>query len=305
MSDDDRDNPLGSYLRARRALVTPEQAGLPPGGNRRVPGLRREEVALLAGISADYYLRLERGRDKNPSAQVLESLARVLHLDEVEQEYLLGLIAPRPRRRRRRTPEERVPARLHQLLASVQVPAFVEGRAFDVLASNRLAVALSPRLQPGYNRLRSLLLDPEEQAFQQDWTRSTEGFIAAFRKSVGDDTDSPRFVELVGELALSSERFRTLWARHDIRGLEGGTTTVNHPVVGELRLHRDKLPVDNLLLVLYYADQGSDSDEKLRLLASMAQTEQVTEITAFDRSAGMRTPLTLASWPSIRAPQQS
>jgi transcriptional regulator with XRE-family HTH domain len=309
MSDDDRANPLGSYLRARRALVTPEQAGLAPGANRRVPGLRREEVALLAGISADYYLRLERGRDKNPSVQVLEALARVLRLDEVEQEYLLGLAAPRPkpRTRRRRTPE-RVPPRLHQLLASVQVPAFVEGRAFDVLAANRLAVALSPRLQPGYNRLRSLLLDPEEQAFQQDWTRSTEGFIAAFRKSIGDDVDSPRFVELVGELALSSERFRTLWARHDIRSLEGGTTTVNHPVVGELRLHRDKLPVGDLLLVLYYADQGSESDEKLRLLASMAQTTQpaqVTEITAFDRTTAMRTPLTLASWPSSRAPQQS
>jgi transcriptional regulator with XRE-family HTH domain len=267
---DDRANLLGDYLRARRALVTPEQVGLPAGANRRVPGLRREELAMLAGISADYYLRLERGRDKNPSPQVLESLAQVLQLDELEQEYLLGLAAARPRRQRRQKPE-RVPARLHQLLASVQVPAFVEGRAFDVLASNRLAVALSPRLQPGYNRLRSLLLDPEEQAFQQDWTRSTEGFIAAFRKSIGDDIDNPRFVELVGELALSSERFRTLWARHDVRGLEGGTTTVNHPVVGELHLHRDKLPVEDLLLVLYYADQGSQSDEKLRLLASLAQ----------------------------------
>jgi transcriptional regulator with XRE-family HTH domain len=240
---------------------------------------------MLAGISADYYLRLERGRDKNPSSQVLESLARVLHLDELEQEYLLGLAAPRPKSPRRRKPE-RVPARLHQLLASVQVPAFVEGRAFDVLASNRLAVALSPRLQPGCNRLRSLLLDPEEQAFQQDWTRSAEGFIAAFRKSVGDDIDNPRFVELAGELALSSERFRTLWARHDVRNLDGGTTTVNHPVVGELRLHRDKLPVDGLLLVLYYADQGSESDEKLRLLASMAQTAPAPARTG-SRTAGL------------------
>src|ERR1700691_5360577 len=119
MNDADRANLLGGYLRARRALVTPEQAGLLGGANRRVPGLRREEVAMLAGISADYYLRLERGRDKNPSLQVLGSLARVLHLDELEQEYLLGLAAPRPRRKRRRKPE-RVPARLHQLLASVQ-----------------------------------------------------------------------------------------------------------------------------------------------------------------------------------------
>jgi transcriptional regulator with XRE-family HTH domain len=270
MGDEDRANRLGGYLRARRALVTAEQAGIPAGANRRVPGLRREEVALLAGISADYYLRLERGRDRNPSPQVLESLARVLRLDEVEQDFLLGLAASRPKPRRRPRPKpEQVPARLHQLLASVQVPAFVEGRAFDVLASNRLAVALSPRLRPGCNRLRSLLLDPEEQAFQQDWTRSAEGFIAAFRKSIGDDVDDPRFVELVGELALSSERFRALWARQDIRGLDGGTTTVNHPVVGELHLHRDKLPVGDVLLVLYYADQGSESDEKLRLLASL------------------------------------
>jgi transcriptional regulator with XRE-family HTH domain len=271
VNDDDRANRLGSYLRARRALVTPEQAGLPAGANRRVPGLRREEMALLAGISGDYYLRLERGRDNNPSPQVLESLARVLQLDEVERDYLLSLAASRPRQQRHRKPE-RVPARLHQLLASVQIPAFVEGRAFDVLASNQLAVALSPRLQPGYNRLRSLLLDPEERAFQQDWARSTEGFIAAFRKSIGDDINDPRFVELVGELALSSERFRALWARHDIRSLEGGTTTVNHPVVGELHLHRDKLPVGDLLLVLYYPDQGSESDEKLRVLASLTQT---------------------------------
>jgi transcriptional regulator with XRE-family HTH domain len=277
VSNEDRANLLGSYLRARRALVTPDQAGIPAGANRRVSGLRREEVAMLAGISADYYLRLERGRDKNPSAQVLESLARVLHLDELEREYLLGLTAARPGPRRRRKPE-RVPARLHQLLASVQVPAFVEGRAFDVLASNRLAVAFSPRLQPGYNRLRSLLLDPEEQEFQQDWTRSAQGFIAAFRRSIGDDVDDPRIVELVGELALSSERFRTLWARHDVRGLEGGTTTVNHPAVGELSLHRDKLPVeDGLLLVLYYADQGSESDEKLRVLASLVQTADVRQ----------------------------
>jgi transcriptional regulator with XRE-family HTH domain len=271
MNGEERANRLGGYLRARRALVTPEQAGIPAGANRRVPGLRREELAMLAGISADYYLRLERGRDNHPSIQVLESLARVLRLDDVEQEYLLSLATQRPRPEHRRRKPERVPARLHQLLASVGVPAFVEGRAFDVLASNPLARALSPRLAPGHNRLRSLLLDPEEQAFQQDWARSTEGFVAAFRKSAGDDVDDPRFVELVGELALSSERFRTLWARHDIRALGGGTSNVNHPVVGALHLHRDKLPVDGLLLVLYYPDQGSESDEKLRILASLAQ----------------------------------
>ncbi|WP_030900531.1 helix-turn-helix transcriptional regulator [Streptomyces sp. NRRL F-5126] len=271
MKDEEAGNRLGSYLRARRELVTPAQAGILPGGNRRVPGLRREEVALLAGISPDYYLRLERGRDKNPSQQVLTSLARVLRLDEVERAYLLGLTAARPRAPRRKRPEH-VPARVHQLLAHLQIPAFVEGRAFDVLASNPMAVAFSPRLRPGENRLRSLLLDPEERAFHQDWARATAGFVAALRATIGDDTDNPRFVELVGELALSSPRFRTLWARHDVRDLEGGTAAVHHPVVGELRLHRDKLPVEDVLLVVYYPDKDSDSDEKLRLLATLSQT---------------------------------
>ena len=234
-------------------------------------GLRREEVALLAGISADYYLRLERGRDKNPSAQVLEALARVLQLDDVERQYLLSLTTSRPRARPQRRPE-RVPARLHQLLAAVGVPAFVEGRSFDVLAANSLATALSPRLRPGENRLRSILLDPEEREFHADWERSTAGFVAAFRNNIADVRDDARVVELVGELSLASARFRTLWARHDVRELSGGTTTVRHPVVGELTLHRDKLPVDNLILVLYYPDQSGDSAEKLRLLASLAAT---------------------------------
>jgi transcriptional regulator with XRE-family HTH domain len=184
-----------------------------------VSGLRREEVALLAGISPDYYLRLERGRDKTPSPQVLESLARVLQLDDVERTYLLGLATARLKSPRRKRPEH-VPPRAHELLAHLQIPAFVEGRAFDVLASNPLAVALSPRLRPGLNRLRSLLLDPEEQAFHQDWNKATADFIAALRTTIGDDIDNPRFVELVGELALSSQRFRTLWVRHDVRSLD-------------------------------------------------------------------------------------
>jgi transcriptional regulator with XRE-family HTH domain len=265
MIHDEGTNRLGEYLHARRQLVTPEQAGIPAGSHRRVPGLRREEVAMLAGISVDYYLRLERGRDKNPSSQVLEALARVLRLDDVERRYLLDLPADRPRVRPRRRPE-RVPARLHHLLAAIGVPAFVEGRSFDVLASNPLAVALSPRLRAGQNRLRSLLLDPEEQAFHSDWAAACAAAVAAFRRSMGDD---PRTLELVGELSVASARFRELWARHDIRELEGGTATVHHPVIGDLRLHRDKLPVDDLVLVLYYPDEATDSAEKLQLLASL------------------------------------
>lgn len=224
---------------------------------------------MLAGISADYYLRLERGRDRNPSAQVLAALARVLRLDDVEHQYLLDLAAPARRSSpRRRT--ERVPARLHELLAAVGVPAFVEGRAFDVLASNALALAFSPRLRPGENRLRSLLLDPEEREFHADWEAATEEFVGSFRRSVGEATDDARVVEIVGELSLASARFRALWARHDVRRLVGGTTVINHPTVGELRLHRDKLPVDDVILVLYYADAGSESADKLRVLGSLA-----------------------------------
>lgn len=267
-------NRLGRYLRARRELVTPEQAGIPRGANRRVPGLRREEVALLAGISADYYLRLERGRDIHPSPQVLEAIGRVLRLDDVELSYLLGMTAPHPRAQPKRR-AERVPARLHHLLATIGMPAFIEGRAFDVLASNDLALAFSPRLRPGENRLRSLMLDPEEQAFHRDWAQAAEAFVAAFRRSVGDDVDDPRFVELVGELALASERFRSLWARHDVRELAGGTLVVDHPVVGELTLHRDKLPVGDVILVVYYADAGSESAEKLRMLGSLAAAADV------------------------------
>jgi len=260
---------LGAYLRARRGLVTPEQAGIPAGAGRRVPGLRREEVAMLAGISADYYLRLERGRDTRPSAQVLDALARVLRLDDVERDYLHGLAdtAPRPRRVGRRP--ERVPARLHALLDALGVPAFLEGRTYDVLASNALAVAFSPRLRPGENRLRSLLLDPEEQAFHREWAAAAAGFIATFRASVGDDVDDPRVVELVGELSLTSGRFREVWARHDVRALEGGSMIVDHPVVGELHLHREKLPVDGLTLVVYYPD-GEDAADKFAILASLA-----------------------------------
>jgi len=282
MDDDGRENRLGTYLSARRALVTPEQLGIPAGSHRRVPGLRREEVALLAGISADYYLRLERGRDRSPSLQVLESLARVLQLDAVEANYLFSLGSPHPRARRRRRTEH-VPARLHDLLAALEVPAFIEGRYFDVLASNSLAVAFSPRLTPGHNRLRSLLLDPEEREFQSDWDSAVADFVATFRRAIGDDASDTRAVELVGELSLASARFRTLWARHDVRQLTGGTTTVNHPEVGTMSLHREKLPVDDLILVLYYPVENSDSAEKLRLLGLLPRKTTTADPTVSPR----------------------
>lgn len=263
---------LGDYLRGRRELVQPDSVGLPAGGVRRVAGLRREEVAMLAGISSDYYLRLEQGRDRNPSIQVLEALARVLCLDQAATDYLLGLATPLPRHRRRRPRREIVPASIRQLLDVVGLPAFVEGRYFDVLAANSLAYALSPNLQEGQNRLRAVFLDPAEQALYPDWDEATARLVAGFRESVGTDADDPRFVQLVGELSLSSERFRQLWARHDVQTREGRPARMHHPQVGDLTVSREKLAIggaEGQLLVAYHAQPGTSSAEKLALLAAL------------------------------------
>jgi transcriptional regulator with XRE-family HTH domain len=272
-------NLLGDHLRARRELLTPEQAGVPVGGPRRVPGLRREEVAMLAGISADYYLRLEQGRDRNPSRQVLESLARVLQLDDDTTAYLIGLAEARPVRRRRRR-KETVPPGTVKFLAALSLPAFVEGRYLDVLAANPLAAAISPRLVAGANRLRDVFLDPAERALFPDWDLATRGLVAGFRQSVGTETDDPRFIELVGELSLASPRFRELWARHDVANRRGATVRFDHPLVGELVLNREKLLVSEapgLVLAVYHPDPGTDAADKLALLGSAAaplRTEQ-------------------------------
>ncbi|MFG1699558.1 helix-turn-helix domain-containing protein [Nonomuraea sp. NPDC049309] len=268
-------NLLGDYVRARRELVTPEQAGIPASGVRRVRGLRREEVALLAGISADYYLRLEQGRDRNPSPQVLEALARALQLDDDATAYLLRLGAQRPRRRRRRSRGETVPEGVAKLLAALELPAYVEGRHLDVRAANALATALSPRLAAGRNRLRDMFLDPAEQALHPGWEDAAPGMVAGFRASVGTDIDDPRLIELVGELSLASPRFARLWARHDVGTCEGTTKRLDHPQVGELRLNRERLGVQGapgLTLVIMHPDPGTGSAEKLALLASITHT---------------------------------
>ncbi|MDM7991560.1 helix-turn-helix transcriptional regulator [Arthrobacter sp. zg-Y877] len=264
-------NTLGEYLRARRELVTPQQAGIPDHGVRRVPGLRREEVAMLAGISTDYYLRLERGRDRRPSVQVLESIARVLQLNDEHLAYLLTLVADIPKQRVRRPPKETPPEGALKLMDSLAQPAFIEGRYFDILASNRLAKALSPRLDVGGNQLRDMFLDPSQQTLHPEWEQVTECFIANLRQSVGNDIENPRFIELVGELSLASPLFRQLWARHEVRGQRGTPLRLDHPVVGEMTLNRERLSIsgsDGLMLVVYHPDAGSQHAEKLALLAS-------------------------------------
>jgi transcriptional regulator with XRE-family HTH domain len=261
---------LGEYLRARRELVDPKDVGLRVAGVRRTPGLRREEVATLAGISADYYLRLEQGRDRHPSGQVLEALARVFGLDAAATEYLLSFAAPRPKPRRARPRQETVPASVRQLLAVINLPAFVESRMFDVLAANELATALSPSMRRGENRLRSVFLDPAEHDLHPDWDRAAANLVASFRASIGTDNDDPRVAQLVGELSLASEPFRKLWARHDVRALAGAAVRMRHPEVGPLDLRLEKLPIGDSggqLLVVYHAAPGSESATALARLA--------------------------------------
>jgi transcriptional regulator with XRE-family HTH domain len=272
-----KSNALGEYLRARRELVDPADVGLSVAGVRRTPGLRREEVATLAGVSADYYLRLEQGRDRNPSPQVLEALAGVFGLDATATQYLLSLTSARPRSRRLR--REVVPTGVRQLLDVIGLPAFVESRMFDVLAANRLATALSPRIRPGENRLRSMFLDEDERNLHPDWERMIGGMVGAFRTSLGTEVDDPRLTQLVGELSLGSEQFRQLWARHDVKPLAGKFLRMSHPEVGALELRLEKFPIGDSggqLLVIYHAEPGSESAGSLALLGSLASEPQRT-----------------------------
>lgn len=264
-------NPLGDYLRARRAAIHPEDVGVRVTGIRRTPGLRREEVATLAGISADYYLRLEQGRDRNPSLQVLDALARVLQLDGTAAAYLRGLAGDAPHRPR--PVQEAVPSGVLQLLSSIALPAFVENRTFDVLAANPIATALSPAIVPGANRLRSTLLDPAEQSLVPDVQQALAGMVAAFRASLGPEPPDDRTARLIGELSAESDVFRRLWARHDVRPPAGGGVRMSHPLVGALDLRREKLGIggtEGHLLVVYHAEPGSPSAERLALLGSLA-----------------------------------
>ncbi|MGW3889780.1 MmyB family transcriptional regulator [Micromonospora chokoriensis] len=262
--------PLGEYLRARRELIGPGDVGLPAHGRRRVPGLRREEAALLAGISADYYLRLEQGRDRHPSAQVLDALARALLLDAEATAHLHRLGAPVPARRPARRPE-RVPTGVRQLVGSwTETPAFVHGRHLDVLFANPLATALAPIFSAGVNLLRAVFLDPSVPALYPALTAVAANAVAGLRGQVGTETDDPRLTELVDELTAGSERFRRLWARHDVTARAGGGLRVfQHPRVGELELRYEKFTISGTTqsLVVYHAEPGSASARTLARLA--------------------------------------
>ncbi|MGH3298270.1 MAG: helix-turn-helix transcriptional regulator [Trebonia sp.] len=269
-------NALGEFLRARREQLRPQDVGLGAAGHRRTPGLRREEVSMLAGISTDYYLRVQ-GRDRTPSVQVVEAIGRVLQLDPDEAAYLHTLARPRPKGRQRRR-QEKVPPGTLRLLASLPMPAFVQDRYLNVLAANPIAQALSPGMRPGVNRLLAAFLDPGEKELHEDWDQSTAAAVGQLRAQMGTETDDPRMASLVGELSMKSERFRRLWARQDVISPAGGPARMHHPEVGDLELHREKLIVagtDGQVLVIYHADPGTPSAQALDLLGTVAATKSL------------------------------
>ncbi|MFI9535081.1 helix-turn-helix transcriptional regulator [Nocardia fusca] len=271
------DNRLGAFLRARRELVRPEDFGLPGGGQRRVAGLRREEIALLAGVSADYYIRLEQGRDKHPSEQVVSALARVFALDEEGTAHLRELARPAPARPKRpRRPERVAPGLLRLMNLWERTPALVLGRSLDVLAANPLAVAVNACSVPGINQVRMVFLDPRARDVYPEWNSIAADTVASLRATAGTDLDDPQLTELVGELSLKSEDFRQLWARHDVRTKTAGTKRFHHEMVGELTLSFESFTVNGVpgqTLIVYHAEPGSPSERALSLLGSLTAAE--------------------------------
>jgi hypothetical protein len=264
--------------------ISPGAARAAPTSGRG-PALARQQARARAS---------PRRRNRNPSIPILQSLARALNLDHAATEHLMRLAAPRPPATRRRLTRPEVPKSIALLLESIELPAFVEDRHFDVLASNRLAEALSPTFKAGKNRLISVFLDPEEQALFAEWESVTAEMVAAFRTSVADAADDVRTVELVGELSLTSQRFRELWARHDVRPRVGaGTSRLRHPQLGELKLMREKLVISApvaQLLVIWHPHPGSEAAEQLALLKSMAASFDPSSQPGASVSGGPRAP---------------
>ncbi|MFC5941716.1 helix-turn-helix transcriptional regulator [Micromonospora harpali] len=270
---------LGDFLRARRGRLRPRDVGLEPGGRRKVTGLRREEVALLAGLSTDYYQRMEQGREVRPSDDVLAAIAGALGLDERERRHLFTLAraARRPVPARADHGPERVPEGTRRLLRVLDTPAVVLGRHLDLLAWNPLAQALlgDPDGYPP-ERLNMLLLMFDDALTGQrscpDWERQALDYIGMMRVAVAADPTHPRATAVVGELSIRSAEFRRLWARHDVRESVSGTKTFRVPEVGDIVLAWDTYPLPGNpgpVLLVFTAEPGSVDADRLRLLASL------------------------------------
>jgi len=273
---------IREFLTSRRAKITPDRAGLPVyGDNRRVPGLRREEVALLAGVSVDYYTRLERGNLRGVSESVLQALAGALQLDNAERSHLFDLARaaqPTPAIRRPARKKQRIRPGVQRILdAMTTAPAFVRNGRLDILAANRLGYALYSHVSPGQpvNTARFVFLDPRSDEFYLDWDHVANELVAILRSEAGRDPHDRGLTDLVGELSTQSEAFRTKWAAHNVRFHDTGTKRLHHPVVGDLELSYESMELSadaGLTMFAYTAEPGSKSEEALNLLGSWTAT---------------------------------
>ncbi|MGH8793551.1 MAG: helix-turn-helix transcriptional regulator [Stackebrandtia sp.] len=281
---DHRDE-VREFLTSRRAKISPEQTGLPPGSGRRVPGLRRAEVAILANMSVEYYARVERGNLAGVSETVLDAVARALQLDEAERTYLFDLAraanrAPAVRPRRRASKHWTPRPSLRYALDAVTAPALVRNGRMDILAANRLGYAMfadflaDPQRPPNFARFTFLDLERAHR-FYPDWDLAANMTVAILRTEAGRDPHDRTIQDLVGELSTRSEEFRTLWAARNVRIHGSGVKQFHHGAVGELELNYDEMELNaepGLTLVIFTAEPNSPSAERLRLLASWAAT---------------------------------
>jgi transcriptional regulator with XRE-family HTH domain len=280
----DHKTEIREFLSSRRARITPEQAGLPAyGGHRRVKGLRREEVCLLAGVSIDYYVRMERGNLAGVSDVVLESLARALALDDAERDHLFDLarksVSTQPVRRRP-SPRQVRPSLVQVLEAIPDAPAWIRNARHDLLAANPMARALyAPMLadtrQPP-NTARFVYLDPASKDFFTDWERAADDIAAMLRLEAGKNPHDKALTELIGELSTRSDVFRQRWAAHNVRFHRTGFKRLHHPVVGNLELNFEAMefPSDpGLTMLVYTAAAGTPTADALKLLASWVSTQ--------------------------------
>jgi transcriptional regulator with XRE-family HTH domain len=271
------DNALGAFLRARRAALRPADVGMPTHGVRRVAGLRREEVAVLAGVNADYYARLEQGRERHPSPQVLASLGRALRLDADARDHL-GRLAGVPSPGPPAGAPDTVDATLRQLLDGYpHTPAFVIGRTLDILTANALAQALFSPFGTAGNLARMIFLDPAARTFHVHWEEAADAAVANLRQAAGFPGEGPRVRALVAELSGRSPEFAALWEAQAVRGKTRGVKHLRHPDVGPLTVTYHTFDVRDApgqQLVIYHAEPGGPGAQALALLGSLAATRR-------------------------------
>ncbi|WP_344722140.1 helix-turn-helix transcriptional regulator [Nesterenkonia halobia] len=277
---------VGDFLRTRRDRITPEQAGLFGGGRRRVPGLRREEVALMAGVSVEYYARMERGDLRGVSMEVLDGLAQALRLDEAETDHLNALAesaGPQAPRRRKKAEQPFRPS-LQRFIDAAAMPVWVRDRRMDYVAGNAMGRRLyAPLLEDPASRgntARFTFLSPAAQVFFPDWEQSASGIVASLRTYAGQNPRDKGLTDLIGELVTRSDDFRHRWAAHDVRHHRSGVKRIHHPEVGDLELVYEAmdLPANpEWFMFGYTAEPGTPSEDRLKLLGSLAADSPTTE----------------------------